>query len=112
MEANAESTPEESATDGQLAGQIASATPEERQRLLQEQVLVRATEILEAPDLDEESNFVENGLTSLRALQLSKTLMSDTGIEAPLVAIVEHPTPSLLGKFLAEAYEEDAEDAA
>ncbi|MFH8371801.1 acyl carrier protein [Streptomyces sp. NPDC018031] len=100
---------EEPTPDPRLAEPLASATPEEREALLRELVLQLAAEILEAPDLDDESNFVETGLTSLRALQLSKGLMNDTGIEAPLVAIVEHPTPSLLGKYLAEAYEADAD---
>lgn len=99
---------EESTNDHPMAESLASATPEERQQQLRELVLGRASEILEAPALDEDSNFLENGLSSLTALQLSKSLMSDTGIEVPLVAIVEHPTPSLLGKYLAEAYEADA----
>ncbi|MER7794082.1 acyl carrier protein [Streptomyces sp. NPDC097640] len=99
---------EEPTGDSRLAERLTTATPEEREQLLRGLVLRHAAEILEAPELDEESNFVENGLTSLRALQLSKALMNDTGLEAPLVAIVEHPTPTLLGKFLSETYEADA----
>ncbi|MGO4421873.1 acyl carrier protein [Streptomyces sp. MCAF7] len=48
---------------------------------------------------------MENGLTSLTALELAKGLMSATGLEVPLVAVVEHPTSALLGKYLSEAYE-------
>ncbi|MES4904967.1 MULTISPECIES: acyl carrier protein [unclassified Streptomyces] len=94
--------------DGQLADRLASAAPEERQQLLCELVLRRAAEILDVPSLDEESNFLENGLSSLTAVKLSKFLMDDTGIEVPLVSIVEHPTSTLLGKYLAEAYAADA----
>lgn len=110
MEPNEESTEStESTHDEQMAGRLASATPEEREDLLRDLVLRRSREILERPELDEDGNFLENGLSSLNALQLSKTLMGDTGVEAPLVAIVEHPTPTLLGKYLAEAYEAEAE---
>ena len=100
---------EEIAPDPQLAADLAKATPEERQDLLCELVLGRARTILDAPDLDEDSNFLENNLSSLAALRLSKALTTDTGIEVPLVAIVEQPTPAQLGEFLAEAYE--AEEA-
>ncbi|ADI11523.1 MULTISPECIES: acyl carrier protein [Streptomyces] len=99
---------EEATHDEQLVARLASATPEERQRLLAAQVLRRASEVLDVPALDEESNFLENGLSSLSAVQLAKSLMSDTGLEVPLVAIVEHPTSTLLGKYLAETYEADA----
>lgn len=96
---------EEAEKDEQLAAALAAATPEERQDLLCERVLSRAAEILETPDLDEDGNFLDHKLSSLAALRLSKTLTADTGLEVPLVAIVEHPTPMLLGKYLAEAYE-------
>lgn len=92
----------------QVAVELAAAAPEERFELLCELVLRRACTILDSPDLDEESNFLENSMSSLAAVRLSKTLMNDTGLEVPLVAIVEHPTPALLGKYLAEAYEADA----
>lgn len=100
---------EEATNDGQPAVQLSGTAPEERQQLLRALVLRRACEILEAPQLDEESSFLENGLNSLSALSLAKTLMNDTGLEVPLVAIVEHPTSTLLGEYLAEGYE--AEEA-
>lgn len=91
-----------------LVAQLATAAPEERQDLLGELVLHRARAVLEGQDLDEDSNFLQNNMSSLAAVRLSKTLTDDTGLEVPLVAIVEHPTPTLLGKFLAEAYEAEA----
>jgi aryl carrier-like protein len=103
MEPTAEST-----NDDQLAERLASATPDERHDLLRELVLRRAAAILDAPAMDEESNFLQNGLNSLNALELAKSLMNDTGLEVPIIAVVEHPTPTLLGKFLAETYEADA----
>jgi aryl carrier-like protein len=98
----------ESSENNDLIARLASATADERQQLLRQQVLRRVAEVLDVPAMDEESSFLDNGLTSLSALQLSKQLMDDTGIEVPLVAIVEHPTATLLGKFLAETYEADA----
>lgn len=97
-----------SPNDDQPAARLASAAPEERRQLLRGLVLRRASEILDVPSLDEESNFLENGLSSLNAVKLSKFLMDDTGIEVPLVSIVEHPTSTLLGTYLAEAYAADA----
>lgn len=91
-----------------LVARLAAAAPEERQDLLGELVLHRARAVLEGQDLDEDSNFLQNNMSSLAAVRLSKTLTDDTGLEVPLVAIVEHPTPTLLGKFLAEAYEAEA----
>lgn len=88
-----------------LVAQLATAPPEERQELLGDLVLHRARAILDGQELDEDSNFLQNNMSSLAAVRLSKTLTDDTGLEVPLVAIVEHPTPTLLGKYLAEAYE-------
>ena len=100
---------EEVTDDGQPVVHLADTAPQEREQVLRELVLRRASEILEAAQLDEESSFLENGLNSLSALNLAKTLMNDTGLEVPLVTIVEHPTPALLGAYLAEAYESDAD---
>lgn len=88
-----------------LAKLLAAATPEERETLLRAAVLSRVSAILNRPEMEEESNFLENGLTSLTALELAKGLMSATGLEVPLVAVVEHPTATLLGKYLSETYE-------
>jgi aryl carrier-like protein len=95
--------------DDELAARLAAATPDERWQLLTDLVVDRAATILDLPDLDEESNFLKNNLSSLAALRLSKSLMNDTGVEVPLVAIVENPTPSLLGKFIADAYDSEAD---
>ena len=93
--------------DNELRERLAAATPEERESVLRETVLGRVSELLESPSMDEESNFLENGLTSLSALELAKGLMNVTGLEVPLVAVVENPTAVLLGKYLAEVYEAD-----
>lgn len=99
---------EDATGDDEPAVDLAATAPEERHDLLCALVLRRARTILKNDDLDEESNFLEHNLSSLAAVQLSKTLMNDTGLEVPLVAIVEHPTSALLGKYLAEAYEAEA----
>jgi aryl carrier-like protein len=89
----------------ELPARLAAADPQERERLLRETVLDRVSEILSRPAMEEDSNFLENGLNSLAALELAKTLMNLTGLEVPLVAVVENPTSQLLGKFLAEEFE-------
>jgi aryl carrier-like protein len=107
MEPVAQPTGAESAHDTKLRARLESATPQERDELLRGLVLRRVAEILNRPAMTEDSNFLENGLTSLTALELAKQLMSDTELEVPLVAVVEHATSTLLGKYLTEAYEAD-----
>jgi aryl carrier-like protein len=88
-----------------LPARLAAATPEERERLLRETVLSRVSEVLSRPSMDDDSNFLQNGLTSLTALELAKNLMNLTEVEVPLVAVVENPTAALLGKYIFERYE-------
>ncbi|WP_084265930.1 acyl carrier protein [Actinomadura macra] len=73
----------------------------ERERILREIVRSRAAGVLNTTITDD-SNFLESGLNSLTALELTKTLINITGLEIPMVAIVEHPTPTELGRHLAE----------
>jgi hypothetical protein len=101
----------EPAADSELAARLATAPPEERERLLVAAVLERAAAILDRPSLADDSNFLENGLSSLAALELAKSLMAASGVEVPVVAVVEYPTPTLLGKYLAEEYEAADGDA-
>jgi aryl carrier-like protein len=85
----------------ELQARLATAGDDERERLLRETVREQATTILNTASGDD-SNFLENGLNSLTALELTKTLMTLTGVEIPMVAIVENPTPTELGRHLAE----------
>lgn len=80
---------------------LLAAEGAERERLLREIVRSNAANVLNATITDD-SNFLESGLNSLTALELTKTLMNITGLEIPMVAIVEHPTPAELGRYLAE----------
>ncbi|KUJ40291.1 hypothetical protein ACZ90_68835 [Streptomyces albus subsp. albus] len=97
--------------DNELPARLAAATREERARLLRQTVLDRAQDILSRPQMTEQSNFLDNGLTSLTALELAKSLMNGTGLEVPLVAVVENPTPALLGSYLTEVYEADLDES-
>ncbi|MFF1374662.1 acyl carrier protein [Streptomyces sp. NPDC058308] len=92
-------TPGQDATE--LEKQLASATPEEREQLLTDTIRTQAGTLLNTA-LDNDSNFLENGLNSLTALELTKTLMTLTGMEIAMVAIVENPTPGQLAHHLSQ----------
>ncbi|NGO72791.1 acyl carrier protein [Streptomyces boncukensis] len=93
-----------------LQAEIAAAPPAERERILRDAVREQAASVLDFATFDDDSNFLEQGLTSLKALELTRNLMTLTGIEIPLVAIIEHPTPTLLAQYIAGALDEAGED--
>jgi len=82
---------------------LASADAAEREKYLRDLVRTHAADILKTPITDD-SNFLENGINSLTALELAKTLINVVGIEIPMVAIVENPTPAQLGRYLSEEF--------
>ncbi|WP_245702147.1 acyl carrier protein, partial [Streptomyces aurantiacus] len=92
-------TPDQAITD--LEQRLATATPEQRERLLTETIRVQAGTLLDAT-LTDDSNFLENGLNSLTALELTKTLMTLTGLEIAMVSIVENPSPEQLAHHLGQ----------
>ncbi|MDQ0772855.1 acyl transferase domain-containing protein [Streptomyces aurantiacus] len=92
-------TPDQATTD--LEQRLATATPEQRERLLTETIRVQAGTLLDAT-LTDDSNFLENGLNSLTALELTKTLMTLTGLEIAMVSIVENPSPEQLAHHLSQ----------
>ncbi|MEU1116787.1 MULTISPECIES: acyl carrier protein [unclassified Streptomyces] len=92
-------TPGQDATD--LEKQLAAATPAEREQLLTATIRAQAGKLLNT-ELSDDSNFLENGLNSLTALELTKTLMTLTGMEIAMVAIVENPTPAQLAHHLSQ----------
>ncbi|WAP54074.1 acyl carrier protein [Streptomyces sp. S465] len=95
----------ESALDGAALHQaLAIATAEEREDIMRETVRAQLADILAPAAIDDDSNFLESGLTSLTALELTRNLMTLTDVEIPLVAILEYATPAQLGHYLAEAY--------
>jgi aryl carrier-like protein len=102
------STDQPGPEDTELYRTLTAAQPAERAEILVETVREVASAILDRPAFDIDSNFLENGLTSLRALELGHKLTALTGIEIPLVAIIEYPTPADLGRFMAESIAEAA----
>ncbi|MEV6671232.1 acyl carrier protein [Streptomyces sp. NPDC051162] len=92
-------TPDHGTTE--IEQQLAAATPEQREKLLTDIVRTQASTILGTP-LTDDSNFLENGLNSLTALELTKTLMASTGLEIAMVAIVENPTAAQLAHQLGQ----------
>ncbi|MBQ1123885.1 acyl carrier protein [Streptomyces sp. A73] len=105
-------TPEATGTDqavqekNSLREKISAAGPEERERILQDTVRKEAADVLDQSALNADSNFLEQGLTSLKALELTRNLMALTDVEIPLVAIIEHPTPTQLARFIATTLDE------
>jgi acyl transferase domain-containing protein/aryl carrier-like protein len=73
---------------------------DEQERILRERVRTEAADVLNRTTIDDDSNFLEIGLTSLTALELTRRLTANTGLEIPLVAIVDHPTATQLGHYL------------
>ncbi|MFC8129724.1 acyl carrier protein [Streptomyces sp. NPDC057302] len=92
-------TPDQDGTE--LEQQLAAATPEQREQLLTDTIRTQAGTLLSTA-LADDSNFLENGLNSLTALELTKTLMGLTGMEIAMVAIVENPTPAQLAHHLSQ----------
>jgi aryl carrier-like protein len=92
----------------ELQRRLAAAEPPEREKILGEAVRELASAVLDQSVFEADSNFLEGGLTSLRALELTHKLTTLTGIEIPLVAMIEHPTPVDLGRFMAESFAEAA----
>jgi acyl carrier protein len=92
-----------------LRERLATATPGERETLLRETVRTQAAGILDHATITDDSNFVEQGLTSLKALELTRNLMTLTNVEIPLVAVIEYATPTQLARYIAEAAGEPAE---
>jgi acyl carrier protein len=96
---------EQNALDGSaLQREIAAAADEtEREAILREAVRSQTATILDLTVVEDDSNFLEQGLTSLKALELTRNLMTLTNVEVPLVAVIEYPTPSQLAKYMVEA---------
>ena len=86
----------------ELQRRLGTAEPAERAEVLAEAIRELASEVLDQPALALDSNFLESGLTSARALELTQRLTTLTGIETQLVALIEHPTSAELGRYLAE----------
>jgi len=89
-----------------LRQEIAAAGPEGREPILREAVRTQAADILDHATINDDSNFVEQGLTSLKALELTRNLMTLTNVEIPLVAIIEYATPTQLAGYISEALTE------
>lgn len=83
---------------------LTDAEPAERERILRETVRAEVAAVLSRPTIEDDSNFLEEGLTSLTALELTRNLMSRTDLEVPLAAVIEYPTPARLGQYLFEVY--------
>ncbi|HET8681316.1 MAG TPA: acyl carrier protein [Micromonosporaceae bacterium] len=86
-----------------LRQRLATAGTAEREQILRETVRTQAAHVLSASDIADDSNFLEKGITSLKALELNRNLMTLTDVEIPLVAIIEYPTPAQLAQYIARA---------
>jgi acyl carrier protein len=86
-----------------LRKRLDTAGPQQRDDILRNTVRTQAAAILDHTTIDDDSNFVEQGLTSLKALELTRNLMTLTNVEIPLVAVIEYPTPTQLARYIADA---------
>ena len=87
-----------------LRESLASAAPEERERILRDVIRTQVATLLSLKSIEDDSNFLEHGLNSMSALELTKNLMEITGMEIPLITIVDHPTPAELSRHISEEY--------
>jgi aryl carrier-like protein len=88
----------------ELRRAVANGDAKERERLLRETIRAHVATLLSLDSIDDDSNYLELGLNSLSALELTKNLMTITDMEIPLVTIVDHPTAARLAGHLAEEY--------
>jgi aryl carrier-like protein len=90
--------------EAELRSALASSAPQQRDQLLREAIRTHAATLLSLSSIEDDSNFLELGLNSLSAIELTKKLMTITDMEIPLVTIVDHPTPAQLASHLAGEY--------
>lgn len=90
---------------------LAAAGPEERERILRGVIRTQVASLLSLDSIEDDSNFLEHGLNSMSALELTKNLMEITGMEIPLITIVDHPTPAELSRHVAEEYTGEKDSA-
>jgi acyl carrier protein len=108
MQQPANESDDQAVLDGELQHRLTAAEPAEREKILTETVREHASAVLEQPSITSDTNFFENGLTSIRAIELINRLTALTGIEIPLVSIIDHPTPADLGQYMAGTLAETA----
>ncbi|MDI2128518.1 acyl carrier protein [Yinghuangia seranimata] len=88
--------------DASLLDRLAEASDEEQVEIVQRLLCGHAAAVLgytSAQALDPDTSFLDLGLSSFTALELS-TRLTTAGIELPLAAVYDHPTPSSLARFL------------
>lgn len=95
--------------DEELRRSIANGDAEQRERLLREVIRTHVASLLSVDSIEDDSNFLELGLNSLSALDLTKKVMTITDMEIPLVTIVDNPTPAQLASHLTEEYDRAGE---
>ncbi len=91
-------------SDADLRETLKTADQESRETILRDFIRTQVAALLSLGSIDDDANFLENGLNSMSALELTKNLMELTGMEIPLIAIVDHPTPAELAAHVAGEY--------
>ncbi|WP_455568430.1 type I polyketide synthase, partial [Streptomyces pratensis] len=95
-----------SATDGDspLWNRIAGLAPAERTEALTDMVRSLAAGVLghASPDgVEPDRAFRELGFDSLTAVELRNALVAETRLQLPTTMVFDHPTPTVLARFLA-----------
>ncbi len=85
-----------------LIDQLAGRSPEERRQLVADRVIASVAGVLRLPvaGVQPDVALKEVGLDSLTAVQLRNRLNAATGLQLPVTAIFDHPTPHDLADFL------------
>jgi acyl carrier protein len=108
---NTTATEDQTVLDGSaLQERLATSTPEEREQILRTVVAEQTAAVLDLPTIEDDSNFLERGITSLKALELTRNLMTLTNVEIPLVAVIEYSTPARLAQYINETITDAANE--
>jgi NAD(P)-dependent dehydrogenase (short-subunit alcohol dehydrogenase family)/acyl carrier protein len=103
QEVLSQNEPEEAEFGGELAGELAGLSDNDRERLLLGRVRREAAAVLgyeSAEGIHGSRPFRELGFDSLTAVSLRNRLGHTAGIKLPATVVFDHPTPAALAKYL------------
>jgi acyl carrier protein len=97
-----------------LADRLAGLRPEERERGVVAAVRELTATVLGhgADDIEDDRTFKVLGFDSLTAVELRNRLSAVTGIRLPATIVFDHPSPTVLGRYVHTLLFPDAEPAA
>jgi acyl transferase domain-containing protein/thioesterase domain-containing protein len=96
---------------GSLRDRLAAAPEEGREDLVLEHVRAQVAEVLghrSAAEVEPDRALQEIGLDSLGAVELRNRLAASAELPVPILALLDHPTPEAIGRYLLEQLQRPA----